>query len=303
MAHNRWHQEEVTPGWTQAFAVKSVIFSGRTPHQKVEVLDTEPFGRCLILDDKIQSTTSDEFIYHEALVHPGLIAHPQPQSVCIAGGGEGATLREVLRHRSVTRAVMLDIDQEVVALSRRLLPSLSQGAYDDPRSELVIADAWDYLERHRTRFDVIILDVTDPGPEGSSQRLYTREFYQLVKRRLAPGGIVVTQAGSTAWKDLTRFCATYNTLRKVFTFVAGYQVSVPCFGIPWGFITASMTLKPQELTPQEIDQRLAQRLSTPLRFYDGIGHQGMFSLPKFLRDTLRRTTRVITREQPLLTVA
>lgn len=295
----QWHWEEVIPGWRQAFSVKSILYSGRTSYQKVEVIDTDLFGRCLVLDDKVQSSMSDEFVYHEALVHPALLAHPQPQRVLIAGGGEGASLREVLRHSSVTHAVMLDIDREVVDLCRRFLPGMSQCSFDDPRAELVISDAWEYLERHREKFDVVILDLTDPMSDSPAQRLNSREFYQLIKRRLSPEGVVVTQAGSTAWRDLARFCATYNTMRKVYTFASGYQVSVPVFGIIWGFVIASPALKP--LQPDEIDRQLAVRLSSPLRFYDGVTHLGMFSLPKFLRDTMRRTTRVITLEQPLLT--
>ncbi len=294
----QWHSEEIIPGWGQSFALKSVIYSGHTPYQKVEVIDTDLFGRCLVLDDKVQSSTSDEFIYHEAMVHPAMLAHPQPQKVLIAGGGEGASLREVLRHRSVTRAVMLDIDREVVDLCRRFLPAMSQGAFDDPRSELVVTDAWEYLGKCREKFDVVLMDLTDPMPEGPSQRLYSKEFYQLIKRRLSPDGVVVTQAGTTAWRDLSRICATHNTMRKIYTFAAAYHVSVPVFGIPWGFIVASAALKP--LQPEEVDRQLAERLSSPLRFYDGIAHQGIFSLPKFLRDAIRRTTRVITLEQPLL---
>ncbi|MBI2917827.1 MAG: polyamine aminopropyltransferase [Chloroflexi bacterium] len=298
-ASQQWHWEDVIPGWRQGFSVQSIVYSGRTPYQKVEVIDTDLFGRCLILDDKVQSTTADEFIYHEALVHPALLAHPQPQNVLIAGGGEGASLREVLRHRSVTHVTMLDIDREVVDLCRRFLPGMSQGAFDDPRAELVVTDAWEHLEKRREKYDVVILDLTDPMPDGPSQRLNSREFYQLIKRRLSPEGVVVTQAGSTAWRELARFCATYNTMRKVYTFASGYQVSVPCFGIVWGFVVASPALKP--LQPEEVDRQLAERLSSQLRFYDGIAHQGIFSLPKFLRDTMRRTTRTITLEQPLLT--
>lgn len=293
-----WHAEEIVPGWTQAFAVSSRVYSGRTAYQKVEVLDTEVFGRCLVLDDKVQSSTSDEFVYHEALVHPALLFHPDPRAVLIAGGGEGVTLREVLRHRSVTRAVMLDIDQEVVELCQRYLPMMHQGSFEDPRAHVVISDAWQYLESTSEQFDVVVLDLTDPLPEGPARLLYSREFYELVRARLSPGGVVVTQAGSTACGDVSRFCTTRNTMRNVFGHAAGYQVSVPCFGIPWGFVVASPALK--YLEPAEVNRMLAERLSIPLRFYDGTAHQGMFSLSKFLREALERTTQEVTLERPLL---
>src|SRR4030042_686838 len=137
----KWLYDEVSPNLTQLHRIKKVIYSGRTKFQAVEIVDTRSFGICLVLDGKIQSSELDEFIYHEALVHPAMLSHARPETVFIAGGGEGATLREVLAHKTVKKAVMVDIDEELVKLCRRFLPSWHQKAFDDHRTELHFSDA------------------------------------------------------------------------------------------------------------------------------------------------------------------
>ncbi|MEM4204315.1 MAG: methyltransferase domain-containing protein, partial [Candidatus Methanomethylicaceae archaeon] len=156
--------------------------------QQIDVLETEAFGRCLILDGRVQSAQSDEFVYHEALVHPAMVTHPDPRTVLILGGGEGATLREVLRHRTVERAVMVDIDPQVIEVSRRYLPEWSDGAFDDPRAELRIEDAVRYLQETRDRFDIIISDLTEPEPGTPSEPLLSREMFAAMRDCLKPGG-------------------------------------------------------------------------------------------------------------------
>ena len=141
-----WITEAITPNLLQLTEVSRRVYSGHTPFQKVEIVDTVSFGRVLLLDGKTQSTEADEFVYHESLVHPVLLSIPDPKRVFIGGGGEGATLREVLRHRSVKEAVMVDLDAEVVALCREHLATWHQGAFDDPRTTLVHDDALTFLE-------------------------------------------------------------------------------------------------------------------------------------------------------------
>ncbi|MDP6783722.1 MAG: spermidine synthase, partial [Dehalococcoidia bacterium] len=142
---DRWLNENITPAIVQRTRVEAALYRGRSAYQSIEVLELAEFGRSLILDGKTQSTEEDEFVYHEALVHPALVAHHSPRRVFIAGGGEGATLREVLRHRTVRQAVMVDIDREVVEICRRLLPKHHQGSFEDPRTQLLFEDAYNYL--------------------------------------------------------------------------------------------------------------------------------------------------------------
>ena len=175
---DKWLKDSINENYIQLHRLDEVLYSGQTKYQSVRIVRSNNFGLCLVLDGKIQSSEADEFIYHEALVHPAMLTHPGPTSVFIAGGGEGATLREVLAHNTVKRAVMVDIDEEVIALSRHYLPDHSRGAFDDPRTELYHTDARKYQEKTEDRYDVIIIDLPDPIEEGPAYLLYTREFYQ-----------------------------------------------------------------------------------------------------------------------------
>jgi spermidine synthase len=280
-------------------SIKERIYSGRSKFQSVDIINTGSFGVCLVLDGKIQSSEADEFIYHEALVHPAMLTHPQPEKVFIAGGGEGATLREVLAHKTVKRAVMVDIDEEVVSLCRRFLPSWHQNAFDDPRAELHFVDARKYLDESSDKFDVIIIDLVDPLEQGPACLLYTQEFYRIVKQKLGPAGIMSVQAEPAEWRNLDSFTAIANTLRNVFPIARPYQVHVPSFLGLWGFVAASQSLDPSELTPEEIDTRISTRISKKLKSYDGLTHQAMFTIPKHIRQQLAASKIIITDKQPI----
>jgi spermidine synthase len=203
-----------------------------------------------------------------------------------------------LSHKTVKRAVMVDIDAEVVALCRKFLPDYSRGSFDDKRTELLHVDARDYLAKSRELFDIIIIDLPDPIEEGPAYLLYTQEFYQLVRKRLTVNGIISVQAGSASLTELLNFGAVNNTLKSVFSIVCPYQTDVPCFGGPWGFCLASLNLNPLLLSASEVDQRISTR-SLNLKFYDGLTHQGIFSLPKYLREELSAQTKLITDNEPL----
>lgn len=296
---HKWFSDYISPDLTMLHSIKERIYSGRSKFQSIDIVSTGSFGVCLILDGKIQSSEADEFIYHEALVHPAMLTHPQPERVFIAGGGEGATLREVLAHKTVKRAVMVDIDEEVVSLCRRFLPSWHQKAFDDPRTELHFVDARKYLEESSDKFDVIIIDLADPLEQGPARLLYTQEFYQIVEQKLGPAGIMSVQAESAEWTNLDNFTAIASTLRNVFSIARPYQVHVPSFLGLWGFVVASQSLDPCELTPEEIDTRISTRISKKLKSYDGLTHQAMFTIPKHIRQQLAASTRIITDKQPI----
>lgn len=295
---NKWFQDKVSRDLIQLHSIEEVLYRGQTRFQFAEIIRSGSYGKLLVLDGKIQSSEADEFIYHEALVQPAMLTHPHPGTVFIAGGGEGAVLREVLAHRTVKRAVMVDIDGEVVALCQKYLPDYSQGAFQDKRTELLYTDAREYLAKSRELFDIIIVDLPDPIEEGPAYRLYTREFYQLVRERLTASGIISVQAGSASLTELLNLASVNKTLKSVFPIVCPYQTDVPCFGGPWGFCLASLKLDPK-LSPPEVDKRISARSLTHLRFYDGLTHQGIFSLPKYLREELKKEGRLITDNEPL----
>ena len=295
-----WHYEHITPDLLQVERVERVVHSSRTPYQSVVIQDTACFGRSLVLDDKTQSTEVDEFVYHESLVQPCMIAHPGPRRVFIAGGGEGATAREALRHRTVERVVMADIDEQVVDLCRLHLGAFHQGSFDDPRLELHHRDAMAVLDESQGGFDVAVIDVPDPLEGGPAYLLFTAEFYVLARTRLAPGGLLVAQAGPTGPAFYEQcFSAVANTVGAAFPTMSAYEAFVPSFGATWGFVAGSLGSDPAALSGDVVDARLEDRGIGGLRHYDGETHTGMFSLPKYLRAAMRAERRIITKAEPL----
>lgn len=296
-----WFFDNLSPEEGHIHGIKKTLYAGESEFQAMQIIETGSYGKCLVLDGKMQSSEVDEFIYHEALVHPAMLTHPKPETVFIVGGGEGATLREVLRHKTVKRAVMVDIDKEVVDRCRELLPEYHQGAFDDPRVELQYLDARKYLEESNEKFDVIIIDISEPVEEGPAYLLFTEEFYNIVTERLTESGIITQQAGTIAPNSLLNYTAVNNTLCTVFPVVAPYYATIPSFGLPWGFTLASKEIDPIDISIEDIDNRIKKRIKGSLEFYDGIAHHGIFRIPKYLREANRKQKRVIRDTEPLFT--
>jgi len=252
----------------------------RSKYQEIIIADTEDYGRALILDDYIQSSYQDEYYYHESLVHPGMVTHPSPRDVLILGGGEGATLREALKHKTVQRAVMVDIDADVVELSRQYLPLMHQGAFDDPRARVVIEDGFLYVEnalKSGDKYDVVIMDLTDPYSSDIAKRLYSPEFFNKVKGILREDGIVVTQAGNSFFFP-DAYDMVLHGIKTNFPIVAEYEVWIPSFGYAVNYIVGSLRHDPGALTMEEVDRRLKERGVATL-FYSGRAHVGLMNLP------------------------
>jgi spermidine synthase len=297
----KWFFETTTAVEGHMHAIVRTIVEAQTKFQHVEIMETASYGKALVLDGRIQSSQADEFIYHEALVHPGMLAaENRPESGLVIGGGEGATLREILRYPSVKRAVMVDIDGEVVDLCKKHLPEMHQGAFEDKRTELRHEDARAYLEKTSERFDFISIDLVEPLEEGPACMLFTKEFYTLIRDRLTPGGAMTMQAGMTKVGELNFFTAIHRTLRDVFPVVAGYQAFISCFGTPWGFITATKKVDPRKQTVEVVDKLVADRIKGPLAYWDGQTHQHSFGLPRFIRTQIDAQTRIVTDAHPLI---
>jgi spermidine synthase len=295
----KWFKDKINDDFLQLHHLEEVLYQGRTKYQIAQIVRSSKLGICLILDNKIQSSERDEFIYHEALVQPVMVTHPKPERVFIAGGGEGATLREVLRHKSVKKAIMVDIDDEVTDLCKKYLPGHAGKAFEDKRAEVYHVDARKYLENSKDKFDVIIIDLPDPIEKGPAAMLFTQEFYRTVRNKLTDGGLISVQAGSANPTELLNFSAVNKTLQSVFPIVVQCTVYVPCFGGPWGFCVASSKYNPAKLTAAEVDKRIKARALKGLKFYDGETHCGMFALPRYIREAMAKQTRVITDKQPL----
>ena len=297
-----WFIESVYTDLNVMLKVREVFYSGSTAYQKVEVIDSELFGRSLVLDGKTQSTERDEHIYHETLVHPAMLCHPDPRQVFIGGGGEGGTLREVLCHNSVEMATMVDLDSEVVALCRQYLPNHHLGSFDDPRTNLIHEDARAYLQNTPDLYDVIILDLVDPLEGGTAALLYTQEFYALAKARLNSGGVLVTQSGPAGLLSFKEcFTTIFNTLGTLFDHIKAVQVHVPAFQTLWGFTIVSDTAFP-EVSEDDAEFELARRLSKKLKYLDGVSYSNMHSLLKFQRDGLRTEKRINKDSDPVFMI-
>lgn len=293
-----WYIEYSSDYHGYLYAIKTHLFSGQTPYQRVDIIDTFTYGKLLVLDGKTQSAEFDEYIYHEALVHPAAVMHPAPKEVMIMGGGEGAVLREICRYRDIERIVMVDIDSKVVEMCREHLSQWHQGSFEDDRVELLHMDARRYLEQTDRCFDLIYSDLTEPVEEGPSRFLFTREFYDLVKTRLKPKGILTVQSGGFSLDYLSIHAAIRNTLKLAFCNVRSYHTFIPSFDCSWGYILASEDKSLLEMAGEGIDRRL-EKIADKLKFYDGETHAGMFCVPKDIRKALADNNTIIEDKVPL----
>ena len=295
----KWFIEYTHPTQAHMHGVDKYIYSGRSPFQEIEIIDTEFFGRCLVLDGKIQSSGFDEYIYHETLIHPAMALHHDPKKILVAGGGEGAVLREVLKHPSVKKLVMVDIDREAVELCKEYLPEWSKGTFDDPRVEVLYMDARKYLEDNTEKWDVIFLDLPEPLDNGPCYMLFTSEFYKTVADRLEDGGHIALQADNLNPGLFKSHAAIYNTIKLHFRNVESYGAYIPSFDTKWGFIFASQTARAADFQAEKIDDILRERGLGDLRYYDGVTHRALFSLSKDIRILRDLDKRIIEDHNPL----
>jgi spermidine synthase len=237
----------------------------------------------LVLDGDTQSSALDEHIYHESLVHPACVAAGgSPKRALILGGGEGATLRELLRVPSMQKVTMVDIDGEVVDVCRRYLPEWSAGAFEDPRADVVIGDAKDYVFSSDEQFDVIIGDLTEPLEDSPSAELHSPEMYARIRGLLAPNGAYALQASTAGPHNYQLHAQMIGRLKEAFSAVNPYSVYVPAFDTEWGFAICDGSL---DLKSPEAAGAVARyvRILNGLRFYDEESHRRLFSLPRHLR--------------------
>jgi spermidine synthase len=254
-----------------------------SPYQQIEVWDTPQLGRLFTLDGRPMTSVGDEFIYHECMVHPNALAHPAPRSALVLGGGDGGAARQLLRHPSITRIVVAELDAEVVRLTREYLPQVHGGAFDDPRVELVIGDAAEFVTASEEQFDLIVFDLTPPDSPASS--LYTPAFYTQLKRVMSPEAALSLHLGAPYFHP-TQAATLLDGLREAFAVVRPMGAYVPLYGSLWMMATASDTLDPAALTPSMLAERLSVRQITGLGWYDEHAHTGLFSASRAVRDKL-----------------
>ncbi|KAF5185414.1 Polyamine aminopropyltransferase [Thalictrum thalictroides] len=290
-----WYEEELDEDLKWSFALNSTLHRGTSEYQDIVLLDTKHFGKALMIDGKMQSAETDEYVYHECLIHPSLLYHPNPKAVFIMGGGEGSAAREVLKHNNIQKVVMCDIDQEVVDFCRKHL-SANWEAFRNERLDLIINDAKAELEKREEKYDLIVGDLADPVEGGPCYQLYTKSFYEkILKPKLKDSGIFVTQAGPAGvltHKEV--FSSIYNTLRNVFKYVVAYTAHVPSFVDTWGWVMASD--QPFVLEANQIDNRIEERVDGELLYLNGTTFLSATVMNKIVHQGLMNETHVYTED-------
>jgi spermidine synthase len=280
-----WFQEKLFEHVRQTFEITKVLFRERTEHQDLIIFETPTYGRVLALDSVIQVTERDEFVYHEMMAHVPIVAHGRARRVLIVGGGDGGILREVLRHEAVEQVTMVEIDRAVVDMCLEYMPSIPKRAFRDRRTDLVIADGARFVAETDQRFDVVIVDSTDPF--GPGEVLFTEAFYRSCRRVLAAGGILVNQNG-VPFMQPEEVTMTYRRRRKSFADVGFYVAAVPSYY--GGFMTlgwASDDPRPRRLSAPAIARRAAAAGIGRTRYYTPAIHHACFALPAFVLPHIR----------------
>ena len=258
-----------------------MIESTRTQYQQLDVIETPALGILFRLDGSNMTSERDEFFYHENVVHPGVIAQDDPQTALVIGGGDGGAIEELLKHPSMERVVMAELDPDVIRVARAPLHAVHRGALDDPRVEICIGDALDYVASCRETFDAIIMDLTDPV--GPAAALYTQSFYSELDRILTPTGTLALHVGAPFFHP-ERFVESLRRLSAVFPIVRPYFVHVPLYGANWGMACVSRQTDPLLLSVDDVARRLVVRGIGDLRFYNADVHRALFAQPNYVRE-------------------
>jgi len=288
--NSQWYVEQVADGEIHGHALTATLVQGRSSFQEYAIVVSPLFGKMLVLDGDTQSAELDERIYHELLVHPACAAHGSVKRALILGGAEGASLRELLKVPGMVKATMVDIDGVVVDACRKHLPEWSDGAFDDPRSELIVGDAKAYIENTDERFDAILGDLTEPLEDSPSYGLHTVSFYKKIRARLSPGGFFALQASMAGPHNHATHARMIATLRAGFPSVAPYSTYVPAFDTEWGYALCGDDV--DALSDAAASAADAHAKACDLRCYDAQTHRRAFNLPRYLRDAYEKETRI-----------
>jgi spermidine synthase len=279
MAMTRWIEETLYPSWGQRLRVDKVLFEDRTEHQHLVIFENASHGRVMMLDGAVQVTLADEFVYHEMMSHVPLFALAEPRAVLVIGGGDGGILREVLKHPSVEKAVLCEIDRAVIDMSLKYFPEVSAGAFDNPCADVVIADGLELVAATDQRFDAILVDSTDPVGPGSV--LFTKQFYADCRRCLKKGGVLVTQNG-VPFMQPAELKQSVGYFRELFKDAGCYLATVPTYvggQMALGWATDDRKLRSLKLAALA-DRFAAAGIST--KYYTPAVHHAAFALPVFI---------------------
>ncbi|MDR2591436.1 MAG: polyamine aminopropyltransferase [Chitinispirillales bacterium] len=296
MKRRRLYHEALNPAFGFYYTIKKTLHRAKTKYQRIELADTDEFGRVLLLDDITQVAEKNEFMYHEPMVHPALACHPNPRSILVVGGGDGGILREALKYPGVERVELAELDGGVVNFSKKYLTDVHGGCFDDPRVKVNITDGRKFTEDHPGEFDVIIMDMTDPF--GPSTMLYTKEFYRIAKRAMRDNaGVYIMHSESPVVRPVA-FACIQKTLSSVFKHVNPLYMYIQMYAVLWSITMASDRVNPSAVKPAAIDKKLAKLGIKGLKMYNGTTQTAMLTPYPYIQEILERPTRIITDENP-----
>lgn len=274
-----WFTEKHEDKQGISLKVKEILYSGQSKFQKIDLIDTEAYGKVLLLDGLVMTTEKDEFFYHEMISHIPLLAHPCPEKVLIIGGGDGGTIRETLKHPSVKEIILCEIDGDVIDISRQYLPSIA-GCMDDSRVKIHIEDAVEFIKNKKESFDAVLIDSTDPLGPGVG--LFTEEFYTNVKESLKEKGVMSAQTESPIACQ-KEFKLINNLLNKVFPIVTPYFAPVPTYpGAYWSWTYCSA-----QLNAGLNNQDLAVEIEKTTKYYNIDIHNAVFAVPNYVKQLIK----------------
>jgi spermidine synthase len=281
-----WIEETFHPHWRVRLEATRVLHEVKTEHQNLVIFENPTWGTVLMLDGVCQLTTSDEFVYHEMMAHVPLMALDKPKRVLVVGGGDGGVLREVLKHPSVEKATLCEIDRTVIDTALEHYPSIPGKVFEDKRADIVIADGLKYVAETDERFDAIIVDSSEPI--GPSAVLHTREFFTDCKRALKDGGVLVTQNG-LPFLFPEHLQGTTGVFASLFKRVAPYMCTQPCyFGGPFALNLATDDKHLLKHDADDLAKRQKKRGIDGLRYWTPAVHVGSFALPAYAQQVVDR---------------
>lgn len=276
-----WYTEEHTENVRFSIKVKNLLYTGQSPYQKIDVFDSEEFGKFLTLDGLMMLTEKDEFIYHDMIVHVPMAVNPNIKRVLVIGGGDGGTVRELTRYETIESIHMVEIDKQVVDVCREYLPQTA-GKLDDPRVELFFEDGLKFIRSHVDEYDLIIVDSTDPF--GPGEGLFTREFYGNCYKALKEDGIMVNQHESPYYTYyINSMKRSHKRIKEFFPIAKVYQAHIPTYPSGyWLFGFASKKYDPiKDLKEEEWN-----KLGLKTKYYNTELHRGAFAIPNYVKELL-----------------
>lgn len=282
-----WFTEKHAPGVKLSIRVERQLYSGQSEFQRIDVFESEEFGRFLTLDGYMMLTERDEFIYHEMIVHVPMAVHPKVRRVLVIGGGDGGAVRELIRYPEIERIDLVEIDEQVVTVCREHLPFTACG-FDDPRVKLYFQDGLKFVRRQSEEYDLILVDSTDPF--GPGEGLFTREFYGNCYKALKEDGIMVNQHESPFYAvDALAMQRAHKRIVKSFPISRVYQAHIPTYPSGhWLFGFASKEYHPLK----DMDTKRWKERGIPTRYYNIKLHRGAFALPNYVEELLKNVEHI-----------